>query len=443
MGSILIQDSRLAGATMLPDDFVDYYMPRANGEFVKIFLHLLRSAHAPDRNPSLSSLADVFSCTEKDILRALRYWEKAGLLKLRFSEGKSAAERELEEITLLPVSRNLSATRQEPDELYLEDLPDTDAGSVQETSVQQKTARETSAQGTAIQRTAAQEAYVQGTAARNSAAQGDAASDPGASAAETASKASSGRGNVQISSTRLKELKDNEDARKILYVAERYLGRPLSTTDMRRLLYFYDELHFPFELLDYLIEYSVARGGRSLNYIEKVGLSWHADGIRTLREAKAGTNPHNKEFFAIFKAFGIRNRDPIPDEKKAMTRWLDEYGFSLELIAAAAARTVRKTGQPSFPYTERILADWHRAGVRTPEDVAKEDARHQESLSADRHRPAVSGRTKTAAGGSRSNRFSDFSQRNDYDFDRLEENKRNRQSRQTAGGDTEKKDDAE
>lgn len=392
MGSIMIQDSRLAGATMLPDDFVDYYMPRANGEFVKIFLYLLRSAHAPDRNPSLSSLADVFSCTEKDILRALRYWEKAGLLGLRFTGGRNAARKELEEITLLPVSRNLEATRLEPDELYLDAVPDADASA--------KTAEEPSAGETAPAETEA-----------------PAGKEP---PAETEP--------AQISSTRLRELKDNEEARKILYVAERYLGRPLSTTDMRRLLYFFDELQFPFDLLDYLIEYSVTKGGRSLNYIEKVGLAWHAEGIRTLREAKAGTSPHNKEYYTIFKAFGIRNRDPIPDEKKAMTRWLYDYGFSQELIAEAAARTVRKTGQPSFPYAERILSDWHRAGVRTAEDVAREDARHQDSQAGQRNGTS-SGRMKAASAPAKPNRFSSFSQRNEYDFERLEQNKREKQNR--------------
>ncbi len=413
MGSIMIQDSRLAGATMLPDDFVDYYMPRANGEFVKIFLYLLRSAHAPDRNTSLSSLADVFSCTEKDILRALRYWEKAGLLRLRFSEGKSAAQRELEEVTLLPVARNLAATRLEPDELYLD--PPADTGSAAEPA------------GKAVP---GEEKASQAVAGRHP----ETAGPEGANDTAPEKEASSEKESAQISSTRLKELKDNEEARKILYVAERYLGRPLSTTDMRRLLYFFDELQFPFDLLDYLIEYSVVKGGRSLNYIEKVGLAWHAEGIRTLREAKAGTSPHSKEYYAIFKAFGIRNRDPIPDEKKAMTRWLYDYGFSQEVIAEAAARTVRKTGQPSFPYAERILSDWHRAGVRTAEDIAREDARHQETQS-DLHKTASSGRKKTQPAQAQSNRFSNFSQRNDYDFARLEQNKREKQSRKS-GPDT-------
>lgn len=382
MSSILIQDRRLAGATMLPDDFVDYYMPRANGEFVKIFLYLLRSAHAPDRNPSLSSLADFFSCTEKDILRALRYWEKAGLLDLRFSDGKNAASRELEEITLLPVSRNLAATRQEPEEYFADASPDAQAHT-----------------------------------------------EDGQSAPPPANSA-------QISASRLRELKDNEEAKKILYVAERYLGRPLSTTDMRRLLYFFDELKFPFDLLDYLIEYSVTKGGHNLNYIEKVGLAWHAEGIRTLRDAKAGTNPRSKEYYAIFKAFGIRNRDPIPDEKTAMNRWLSDYGFSQELIAEAASRTVKKTGQPSFPYAERILSDWHRAGVRTLADVEREDARHQESRENSVRKKQAAGSSQKSAARPQANKFSNFTQRNDYDFDRLEQNKLQQQSGLSGSGST-------
>ena len=77
MSFISIQDNLLSCVSVIPDEFVDTYMPQANGEFVKIYLYLLRITHKPDVHPTLSSLADVFSCTEKDILRALRYWEKA------------------------------------------------------------------------------------------------------------------------------------------------------------------------------------------------------------------------------------------------------------------------------------------------------------------------------------------------------------------------------
>ena len=72
MSAITLQDGRTAAASLVPDAFVDFYMPQANGEFVKIYLYLLRLAHSPNTQPTLSSLADVLSCTEKDVLRALR-----------------------------------------------------------------------------------------------------------------------------------------------------------------------------------------------------------------------------------------------------------------------------------------------------------------------------------------------------------------------------------
>ena len=108
MSTISIRDQRLAGATMLPDDFIDYYMPRANGDFVKIYLFLLRSVHAQTPAPTISSLADVFRLTERDVDRALRYWQDAGLLDLKY-KGE-----ELDEITLLPVSQKLHEMQKDP-----------------------------------------------------------------------------------------------------------------------------------------------------------------------------------------------------------------------------------------------------------------------------------------------------------------------------------------
>ncbi|MCF0145214.1 MAG: DNA replication protein DnaD, partial [Eubacterium sp.] len=82
MSTLSIRDHRLAGAITLPDEFVDYYMPGANGDFVKIYLYLLRSVHARTAVPTVSSMADVFRLTEGDIRRALSYWQDAGLLEL-------------------------------------------------------------------------------------------------------------------------------------------------------------------------------------------------------------------------------------------------------------------------------------------------------------------------------------------------------------------------
>ena len=52
MSAITLQDGQTAAASLVPDAFVDFYMPQANGEFVKIYLYLLRLAHSPNTQPT-------------------------------------------------------------------------------------------------------------------------------------------------------------------------------------------------------------------------------------------------------------------------------------------------------------------------------------------------------------------------------------------------------
>ncbi|MGN0361664.1 MAG: DnaD domain protein [Bilifractor sp.] len=355
MGLLTIRDSRLAGMTLLPDDFIDYYMPRANGDFVKIYLFLLRSVHREDANPTLSSLADIFSCTEKDVLRALRYWQQAGLLNLSY-HGKG---HELEKIELLPVQADLQKTQYVPEE-----------------NTEDKTVPEVPQKKEAP---------------------------------------------AQISSARAREIKDNEEVQQILFFTEQYIGHPLSATDMRRILYFYDVLHFPIDLIDYLVEYCVSRGGRNMNYIEKVGLAWKDEGLLSVQAAKEYSHTWRDRYFAIFRAFGIRNRNPIPDEIKVMDKWLKDYQMPQELIREAASRTIRQTGQPSFSYADKILSDWHRSGVHSIEDIEKLDVQYRQKKAPNGSSSGFAQDHSSRNAEKSSTRFNENFHQREYDYDRLEQ----------------------
>lgn len=74
--------------TVVPNYFIDAYMVHANGEYVKIYLYLLRCMNDPSMSFSISDFADKFEHTEKDIIRALKYWEKMHLLRLEFDSNK-------------------------------------------------------------------------------------------------------------------------------------------------------------------------------------------------------------------------------------------------------------------------------------------------------------------------------------------------------------------
>ena len=87
-----------AGITGISNLFLDYYMPKANGEYVKVYLYLLRALSLPSKDLSVTALADALDHTEGDILRALKYWEKQQLLRLEYSSPK-----ELQGIWLLKI----------------------------------------------------------------------------------------------------------------------------------------------------------------------------------------------------------------------------------------------------------------------------------------------------------------------------------------------------
>ncbi len=56
-----------------------------------------------------------------------------------------------------------------------------------------------------------------------------------------------------------------------------------------------------------------------------------------------------------------------------MDKWLKDYGFSLEVISEACSRTMAAIHQPSFPYTDKILASWKKQGVKSLNDIQSAD----------------------------------------------------------------------
>ena len=71
--------------TVVSNTFIDTYMTAANGEYVKVFLYLLRHE---GEEVTVSAIADALDHTEADVKRALAYWEEAGLLEREGDGGR-------------------------------------------------------------------------------------------------------------------------------------------------------------------------------------------------------------------------------------------------------------------------------------------------------------------------------------------------------------------
>lgn len=64
-------------ATLVANQFIDQHMAGANGDYVKVYLYLLRHA---GEELALGEIADALFYTEGDVKRAIAYWKKAGVL---------------------------------------------------------------------------------------------------------------------------------------------------------------------------------------------------------------------------------------------------------------------------------------------------------------------------------------------------------------------------
>ena len=88
MARLTIYKDNQENATVVSNLFIDEYMKDANDAQLKVYLYLLRMMNAKQAT-SVSDIADKFNHTEKDIIRALKYWEKQQLMELDFDQDKT------------------------------------------------------------------------------------------------------------------------------------------------------------------------------------------------------------------------------------------------------------------------------------------------------------------------------------------------------------------
>lgn len=168
------------------------------------------------------------------------------------------------------------------------------------------------------------------------------------------------------------------------------------------------------DLIEYLIEYCVENGHKSMHYIRAVALSWDSQNIRTVEEAKSVTVQYHKNYYSVLKAYGIGGRAPAASEIAYIRKWNDEYGFSLDIILEACARTMSAIHQPNFEYTDSILKNWQSKNVRHLKDIEAVDADFQK----EKEKKAAS-REKHSMKSARPNKFNNFDGRS-YDMNDLE-----------------------
>lgn len=361
MAAIELRSDYSCAYVSVPNIFIDQYLADANGEFVKVYLYLLRCMNGNEKSVSISDIADFFNHTEKDVMRALKYWEKQGVLSLTLDEGKNLCGLCLHDL-------NQPAPMMEVEPLVAES---SSLSKNEDKPVEPPSAEPVS---------------------------------------EAPKKAP-----VQKKEYTLMEVQNfcnNHEVSELLFIIETYLKHPLNSTEMNTVFFWYDTLHFSGELIEYLVEYCITNGHSSLRYMDKVALGWSENGIDTIDKAKEHVSIRSKAYYSIMKAFGISGRNLADSEMAFVTKWTKEYGFETELVQEACKRTISSTQKPSFEYADSILTNWYNNRVHTLKDIEALDLAFSKNK-----RSTSNANNQTSA--NKKNKFNNFHQRS-YAADDIE-----------------------
>ncbi len=405
MTAINISSDIATSFTTVSDIFIDQYMPKANGEFVKVYLYLLRATGSGAGIATISEIADHFSNTEADIIRALNYWASEGILQVQIG-----ADGQIMGINLCSLSVSGMQAAQS-------NIQSTVADNAAQNNLQNSVvnnAAQNNLQNSVVNN-AAQNISTANIRMQDSVVE--------KLKSQTPDKAASSQKEYTLDE--IKEFRKNPDISELFFIIETYLKHTLSSTDTNMVLYWLDELHFSTDLVEYLVEYCITKGHSSLRYMNKVALGWADAGIKTVDQAKDDAAAHSQIYYSVMKALGITGRNLVDSEVSLINKWVGEYGFDIELVKAACSKTISAIQKPSFEYTDSILANWRKNDVHTLKDVEVLDANFAKANKASatgssQSTNAANGSSKPKSNNSSSkNKFNNFNQRNN-DYDKLE-----------------------
>ena len=369
----------------LPSEFIDKYMLKANGDYIKVYLFMLRNA---DRLINPEIIADALELTIKDVERAIAYWCKSGILiEKEENIAKLGNGDDFEEILLtknLPSKEELEEARRilnAANEIYRrrEITKDAEKNSEEDNTDEPDTALDETLETQTGDEVKKEE-------------------NPIEEPPEPKPPKLPDRRRVD-----LPKLKSDEDFQELVFCVQTYTEKIFSPTDTEKLAYLYDVVGMSKDLLEYIAEISVQKGKKSISYIEKIALSFHEKGITTVEEAKEDNVKFYNENRAVLKAFGIYDRVLAPVESRFVKKWFDEYCFSPEIVVEAINRTVINTSSQSFTYADGILTRWYKENVRTLADIKALDEKHDDKVKS----------TNRPAGVTAASKFNNFEQRND------------------------------
>ncbi len=154
--------------------------------------------------------------------------------------------------------------------------------------------------------------------------------------------------------------------------AQRVLGKTINYYDTSIVVGLVDQLGFDEEAVLAILAYAVRLKKATVRYAEKIALNLYDEGYTATEDVVARIHQIEQTAETVSQIrtlFGMGSRALSSTEKKLFTKWIDTYGFDMDVIRMAYDITIDAIHVPVPKYTGSILEKWHTEGLRTARDI--------------------------------------------------------------------------
>ncbi len=167
-------------------------------------------------------------------------------------------------------------------------------------------------------------------------------------------------------------LEARQDTAALIDECQNIMGKVFNVKEINVIIGMVDYLELDCEYIMMLLTYCVSLGKKTLHYAEKLAFALYDAGItkgdqlaEELRRREAAAGVEGK----IRSLFGVGDRAFTTKEKKFISSWINDMGYSVEIIERAYEVTADATGKGSFAYANSVLERWNAAGLRTITEI--------------------------------------------------------------------------
>lgn len=167
-----------------------------------------------------------------------------------------------------------------------------------------------------------------------------------------------------------KSAENQQRAKAIEHINSKYFSGLMPTTWYPDIELWFKKYNFDEEVMIALFGYCFDRSALHKAYIQRVAETWNKNNIKTFNDLDTYYEKQEKVKTianTISKKLGL-NRQLTEYEYAYIETWLNEFGYSMDIIEIALKKTTSKAN-PNFDYLNKLLSDWHDRGFKTSNEV--------------------------------------------------------------------------